>query len=69
MGRKKIKSKSLLKQIAEELKRDKGRKKEWRPRGEPIPQGHPHKPKNAYKRRKFDWKDLSEEDPNENIWG
>lgn len=58
MGRKKIKRKGLLRQLDEEVRRNKGRKKEWRPRGEPIPQSYAHVPKKAYKRKKLNWKDL-----------
>jgi len=63
MGRKKIvKRKSLLRQLEAEMKRNKGRKKEWQPRGELIPPNKTHTPKKgAYKRTKLNWKDLLEE--------
>ena len=64
MGRKRIvKRKGILRHLEKEMKKNKGRKKEWRPRGELIPPNRTHTPKKgAYKRIKLDWKELLEEE-------
>jgi len=46
-------------------KADKGRKKPWQPRGEPIPPGVTHSPKKRYRRDRFSWRDVSQEDNDE----
>jgi hypothetical protein len=62
MGRKKIVRRGVIKQFEEEMRRDKGRKKEWQPRGELIPPNKTHAPKKGpYKRAKFNWKEFVEE--------
>lgn len=46
-------------------KADKGRKKPWQPRGGMIPPNKVHIPRDSYRRIKFDWRELAEENPDE----
>jgi hypothetical protein len=61
-SRKKLRGKT--KEYFEEV--DKGRKKPWQPRGGMIPPNVVHISRDSYKRIKFDWRELAEENPDEN---
>jgi len=64
MGRKKIvRRKAILRYLEEGVRRNKGRKKPWQPRGESMPSTKVHIPKKgSYKRNKFNWKEADLED-------
>jgi len=66
MGRRK-KLRGKTKEYLE--KADKGRKKEWQPRGGLIPAGRVHTPKKGpYKRVKLNWKELLVGESNGDIY-